>query len=80
MTDHEWALQRQAELDKADLDQFIELTDLRGALTRMKRSKQHGGAWSSAYRTIHNWRMFHNETLATRKSKPGLVDAYLSLA
>lgn len=79
-TDHEWALARQAELNHtADIDQLIEVTDLRGALTRMKRTPQHGGAWSAAYRTLHNWRFFRDETLAARKANPTLVAQYTQL-
>jgi hypothetical protein len=81
MNDHEWALERQKELDgRKDIDAIIELTDLRGALTRIKRTSSKGGAYHVAYRRIHNWRRFHNDMLATAKAKPGLVALYQELA
>ena len=81
MTTHEWALARQAELtDRNDIDQMIEAADLRGALTRMKRTLKHGGAWSAAYRRLHDWRYHREVTLAARKSNPGLMSMYQELS
>jgi hypothetical protein len=68
------------QLDRFDFDQWIELADLEGATTRIKRTGINSGAGSNALGTIRNWRNNHDEMLEIRKAKPGLIKLYQQLA
>ena len=44
-----------------------------------KRSPKHGGAWSAAYRRLHDWRYHRMMMLESRKSNPALLARYQQL-